>query len=184
MTCPSAAKKSCGSHLYGVVPGDDDNNAFVQELLKAITFFVLGPILVKFHIRTRLSESFLIMCRFWKCSQKSCTSHQFTPYANWSVTKGCFRHFGESESFEQGTVRKLHTGLGGGPNLDSVWLTVEENSASHLFWLVQTCPNLSEPVHNTVTMYACRAMSIFALSNALILQSYVLSCWNCIFKLA
>ena len=39
-------------------------------------FFVLGPILVKFHIRTRLSESFLMMYRFWKCSQEKL---HFTP---------------------------------------------------------------------------------------------------------
>ena len=59
---------------------------------------------------------------------------------------------------------------------------LRKNSASHLFWLVQTCQNFSEPVRNTVTMYARRTMSFFALSNALILQSYVLSCWNCFFN--
>ena len=32
--------------------------------------------------------------------------------------------------------------------------------------------------HTTMTMYARREMSFFALSKALILQSYVLSCWN------
>ena len=37
MTCPSAAKKSCGSHLFGVGPGEADETALVQELLKAIT---------------------------------------------------------------------------------------------------------------------------------------------------
>ena len=52
MTCPSAAKKSCGSHLFGVCPGKADKTALVQDLSKAITFFVLGSILVKFHIRT------------------------------------------------------------------------------------------------------------------------------------
>ena len=39
------------------------------------------------------------------------------------------------------------------------WL--RKNSASYAFWLVQTCQNLSEPVRNTVTMYARRAMSSF-----------------------
>ena len=39
MTCASAAKKSCGSHLFGVGPGEADKTALVQELLKAITFF-------------------------------------------------------------------------------------------------------------------------------------------------
>ena len=27
---------------------------------------------------------------------------------------------------------------------------LRKSSTSHLFWLVQTCPNLSKPVHNTV----------------------------------
>ena len=40
-------------------------------------------------------------------------------------------------------VRKLHADLGGGPNLKSAGLTIEEDSTSHLFWLVQTCPDLS-----------------------------------------
>ena len=40
MTCPSVAKKSDGSHLLGVGPGEADKNALVQELSKAITFFL------------------------------------------------------------------------------------------------------------------------------------------------
>ena len=75
MTCISAAKKSRGSHLFGVGLGEDDKTALVQELSKAITF-LLGPILVIFHIRTRLSESFLMMYRFRKCSQEKL---HFTP---------------------------------------------------------------------------------------------------------
>ena len=75
-TCPSAAKKGCGSHLFGVGPSEADKIALVQELSKATSFFILGPILVKFHIRTRLSESFLMMYRFWKCSQEKL---HFTP---------------------------------------------------------------------------------------------------------
>ena len=126
MTCPSAAKKSCGSHLFGVGPGEADKTALVQELSKGITFFVLGPILVKFHIQTRLSKSFLMMYGFWKHSQEKLHFTPFTPYANWSLMKRCFHHFGGSQSFERGTVRKLHAGLRAGPNLDSVQLTVEE----------------------------------------------------------
>ena len=38
MTCPSAAEKSCGSHLFGVGPGEADKTALVQELSKAVTF--------------------------------------------------------------------------------------------------------------------------------------------------
>ena len=42
MTCPSAAKKSRGSHLLWVGPDEADKTALVQELSKAITFFVLS----------------------------------------------------------------------------------------------------------------------------------------------
>ena len=49
-----------------------------------------------------------------------------------------------------GTVRKLHAGLGGGPNLKSVEFTVEEKQ---YFTPVLTCPDLSGPIHNTVTMH-------------------------------
>ena len=45
-------------------------------------FFVLVPILVKFHIRTRLIESFPTILRRGGALKKSCTSHQFTPYTN------------------------------------------------------------------------------------------------------
>ena len=38
MSCPSDAKKSYGSHLLGVGPGEADKTALVQELSKAITF--------------------------------------------------------------------------------------------------------------------------------------------------
>ena len=50
----------------------------------------------------------------------------------------------------------------------SVRLAVEENSGSHLFLLVQTCLNPSEPVNNTLTMYARSGVSSFALSIVLI----------------
>ena len=38
MTCPSAANKSGGSHLFGVGPGEADKTTLVQELSKAISF--------------------------------------------------------------------------------------------------------------------------------------------------
>ena len=46
--------------------------------------------------------------------------------------------------------------------LGQIWTACDsrlrKNRASHLFWLVQTCPNLSKPVHNTVIVYARRAV--------------------------
>ena len=53
------------------------------ETIESNNFFVLGFILVKFHIRTRLIESFpTIYVGHGGVTKKSCTSHQFTLYAN------------------------------------------------------------------------------------------------------
>ena len=45
-------------------------------IIESHNFFVLRPILVKFHFRTRLRKSFLMIYRFWKCSQEKL---HFTP---------------------------------------------------------------------------------------------------------
>ena len=58
--------------------------------------------------------------------------------------------------------------------------------------VLHTCSDLSKPVRTCLNLstiqWPCRptlvAQSFFALSNALIFQSYVLSRWNCIFHLA
>ena len=61
---------------FWVVPSQAGQTAFVPELSKAITFFVLGPILVKFHIRTRLIENFRTTFRTWWCGEEKL---HFTP---------------------------------------------------------------------------------------------------------
>ena len=43
--CPSAAKKSCGSHLFGVGPGEADETAFVQQLSKTRPAFFCGRLM-------------------------------------------------------------------------------------------------------------------------------------------
>ena len=40
MACPSAARKSGSSHIFGVGPGEADDTAFMPELSKAITFYL------------------------------------------------------------------------------------------------------------------------------------------------
>ena len=92
--------------------------------------------------------------------KKSCTSHQFTlmPIEAWqraiSTTSEARRVSSEvrlencTQVFEVGQIWRP---------CDS---RLRKNSTSHMFWLVRTCPNLSKPVHNTVTMYARRTMSI------------------------
>ena len=44
--------------------------------IESHNFFVLGPILVKFHIRTRLIESFPMIFRTWWCGEEKL---HFTP---------------------------------------------------------------------------------------------------------
>ena len=43
MTCPSAAKKGCSSHLLGVGPGEADKTALVQQLKPGQNFSHLFP---------------------------------------------------------------------------------------------------------------------------------------------
>ena len=90
--CPSAAKKSCGSHLFWVGPGEADETTFVQELLKAVTFLPYVLSWWNFMSEPGLSRAFQRRIICGGAPKKSCTSHQCTPYANWSVTKGCFHH--------------------------------------------------------------------------------------------
>ena len=89
-------------------------------------FFVLGPILVKFYVRTRLIEGFPTIFRTWWCGEEKL---HFTPVHTLRQLK---RHkalippLRRVGGFEGGTVRKLHAGLVGWPNFKSVGLTVEE----------------------------------------------------------
>ena len=64
------------------VPKPGCSNSLRAGFIESHNFFVLAPILVKFHIRTCLIESFPTIFQTWWCGKKSCTSHQFTPYAN------------------------------------------------------------------------------------------------------
>ena len=96
-----------------------------------------------------------MMYRYRKCSQEKL---HFTPVhtlRQLKRAKRCFHHFRGSQSFKQGTVRKLHAGLGAGPNLGRVRLTVEEIQR---FTSVLTCPNLSELTPNISRSYTrwCR----------------------------
>ena len=90
--CLIPGKKSCSSHLFGGGPKPGCSDRLRVGIIKSHNFFVLGPIMVKFHVRTRLIESFPATFLFWCCPEKSCTAHHFTLYANWSVTKRCFHH--------------------------------------------------------------------------------------------
>ena len=71
----------------GPKPGCSDD--LCTGTIESHNFFVLGPILVKFHIRTRLIESFRTIFRTWWCGKEKL---QFTPF--WGVPKpGCSDSF-------------------------------------------------------------------------------------------
>ena len=99
--------------------------------IESHNFFVLRPILVKFHIRTRLIESFPTIFRTWWCGEEKL---HFTPFHTLRQLKRDdvrFHHFGGSQSFERGTGSCLYAGffLGGRQNLETVPPTVWELEA-------------------------------------------------------
>ena len=63
MACGIPPKKSCSSHLFVGGPKPICSDGFSTGTIKSHNFLVLGPILVKFLIRTRLIESFPVT--FW-----------------------------------------------------------------------------------------------------------------------
>ena len=88
---------------------------FCTGTIENHNFFVLGPILVKFHIRTRLIGGFPTIFRTWWCGGEK--SH-FTPFHTLRPLKrddARFHHLGGLQSFERGTVKNLYAGffLGG-----------------------------------------------------------------------
>ena len=82
--------------------------------LALLGFFVLGPILVKFHIRTRLIQSFPSTFRLWWCAEEKLHFTPFHTLRQLMRDEARFHHLGGSYSFERGTVRYLVAGLGVG----------------------------------------------------------------------
>ena len=78
----------------GPKPGcSDDLRAGIFE---SQNFFVLGPILVKFHIRTRLIQSIPTIFRTWWCAEEKL---HFTPFHTLRQLKrdeARFHHLGGS----------------------------------------------------------------------------------------
>ena len=94
--------------------------------IESHNFFVLGPILVKFHIRARLIESFPTIFRTWLCGEEKL---HFTPVhtlcqlkRDESLVPPLRRVVEFRARYGEETARRF----GGGPNLKSMGLTVEE----------------------------------------------------------
>ena len=66
MACRIPAKKSCSSHLFGGGPKPGWSDGLRAGIIESHNFFVLGPILVKLNVLTRLTESFPMVYRLWR----------------------------------------------------------------------------------------------------------------------
>ena len=126
MACQIPAKISFSSHLFGGGPKPGCSDGLRAGIIESHKFFVLGPILAKFHIRTRLIESFLTTFRTWWCGEEKL---HFTPVHTLRQLKRDEalipppRRVVEFRArYGQETARRF----GGGPNLKSVGLKVEE----------------------------------------------------------
>ena len=131
--------------------------------------------LAKFHIRTRLIETFPTTYRFWRCAEEKL---HFTPVHTLRQLKrdeGLFPPTRRVVVFQARYVKKTARRFGGGPNLDSVQPRFRKNSASHLFW---TCPNRSTIQWPCTLVAQChflpfRLLLFFAL--AILLKLHILT---------
>ena len=147
MACLGAARKSGSSHLFLGWPRRGWWDRLSAGLIKSHNFFVLGPILVKFSHSNSAKQELSNDVSYLEVRPRKVAFHtcsHLTPIEAWrravSTTSegGRVSSKGWLENCTQvGQVGQIWTAC------DS-WL--RKNSASHLFWLVQTCPNLSKPV--------------------------------------
>ena len=110
----------------GSKPGCSDGLS--TGTIESHNFFVLVPILVKFHIRTRLIEGFPTIFRIWWCGEEKL---HFTPFHTLCQLKrdnAPFHPLGRSQSFERGTGRYLYAGFGGA---GKIWRPCDLRSRSY-----------------------------------------------------
>ena len=107
----------------GFKPGSSDG--LCAGIIESHNFFVLGLIMVKFHIRTRLNEGFPTIFWTWWCGKEKLHFTQVHTLRQLKRDKALFHHFGGSQSFERDTGRYLYAGFfGGRQNLETVRPTV------------------------------------------------------------
>ena len=155
--------------------------------IESHNFFVLGPILVKCHIRTRLIEGFPTIFRTWWCAEEKLhftpfhTLRQLTTYANLrQAWRSPDSTTSEGRRFSSGVRLGNCTQVWGVGQIWRVWDSrLRKNSTSHLFWLTQTCPDL----HVRTIQWPCTLVSQchFCTFECSYSQVFVLSWWNCIF---
>ena len=88
------------------------------RIIESHNLFVFGPILVKFHIRTRQIESFPTTFRSWWCAKEKLHFTAVHTLRQLKRDEALFHHFGGLQSFERGTGRYLYAGFGG---IGKIW---------------------------------------------------------------
>ena len=78
------------------VPKPGCSNSLRAGFIESHNFFVLGPIQVKFHIRTRLIEGFPTIFRTWWCGEEKLHFTPFHTLRQLKRDKARFHHFGGS----------------------------------------------------------------------------------------
>ena len=92
--------------------------------IESHNFFVLGPILVKFHIRTRLIESFLTTFRTWWCGEEKLHFTPFHTLRQLMCEEALFPPLGRVVEFRTRYRKLPDASYGGRQNLETVRPTV------------------------------------------------------------
>ena len=175
----NSGEESCSSHLFGVVPSRAAQTGFVPELSKAITFCLRsypGEISHSNSAKRELSNDVSLLEVLPRKVALHTSSH-LTPIEAWrSAVSTISGHRVSSEVWLE--------------NCTQVWGWAKFGQRATHSWgkiVLHTCSDLSKPVRFCLNLstiqWPCTlvAQSFFALLNALILWSYVVSWWNCIF---
>ena len=89
-------RRKVAVHTFLGVPKPGCSDGLCTGTIESHNFFVLGPILVKFHIRTRLIESFRTQFRTWWCDGEKLHFTPFHTLRQLNRDEARFHHFGGS----------------------------------------------------------------------------------------
>ena len=135
---------------FGGGPKPGCSDGLCTGTIVSHNFFVLGPILVKFHIRTRLIESFRAIFRSWWCAKEKL---HFTPVhtlRQLKRDKALFPPLGRVVGFRawycQTTCRRV-SGVG------KIWRPCDLRSRSYKRFKVHTHTHTHTHAHKEINIY-------------------------------
>ena len=122
----NSGEESCSSHVLGNGPKPGCSDHHRVRIIKSHNFFVLDPILVKFHIQTRLIESFPTIFRAWCYAEEKLHVTPFHTLRQLKRDEALFPPLGRVAEFRARYRQIPGHGFffGGRQNLETVRLTV------------------------------------------------------------